>query len=184
MASKWQYASLPASERISRVRSGDKDVYESEIARAMDVISLYKNEGRDTKAQEDWIDTVSYNYNLHNAEKMGINSNNVNKSGYADLLLGKNNTSSKSASKNKPITLKDMSIDDELEYIANDYLAKASAAKNTIKNMEEWLLNNGIDKDSVDGKRFLSEAKASMNSEIQKYKNEYTSKLKQIAARL
>ena len=53
MASKWKYASLPASERLNKIRGGDKEVYESEIARSADIINSRKELGLDTSEQRD-----------------------------------------------------------------------------------------------------------------------------------
>ena len=87
MANKWKYSTLPASERLGMVRSGNKDVYDNEIARSLDVIKQKKELGLDISDQKDWIDQVSYNYNLHNANGLASASK-VNKTGYADRLLG------------------------------------------------------------------------------------------------
>ena len=63
MANKWRYADLTADARIEKIRGGDKDVYDSEIERSLDVIQSRNELGLDISEQKDWIDKVSYNYN-------------------------------------------------------------------------------------------------------------------------
>ena len=82
MSNKWKYATMSADERIGRVRKGDKDVYDNEMERSLDVIKRNTAEGLDISAQKEWIDNLSYNYNLYNAERMGIPEEKVNKKGY------------------------------------------------------------------------------------------------------
>ena len=89
MKNKWKYATVSADERLGMVRNGNKDVYDSEIERSVDVIKRNESEGLDISGQKDWIDRLSYNYNLYNAERMGIPEDKVNKTGYADRILGK-----------------------------------------------------------------------------------------------
>ena len=64
MANKWKYSTLTADERLDRIRSGDEDVYNSEIERSNDVIKQRKEAGLDISAQNNWIDTLNYNYGL------------------------------------------------------------------------------------------------------------------------
>lgn len=88
MASKWNYASLPAEERLSKIRAGNKEVYESEIARSAEIAKSRKELGLDTSEQRAWIDRVSTAYNKGNAERLGIPESAVNTTGYADRVLG------------------------------------------------------------------------------------------------
>lgn len=176
MANKWKYASLNAEERIARIRGGDKDVYDSEIARSMDVIRSRNELGLDIDDQKKWIDRVSYNYNLASAGRVGVDAANVSRSGYADRLLG---TESKS-DRHAPVTLTSKNAD--RLYKANTYLNefydKAKAANDEIAVTKEWLINNGIDEDSADGKRILGNAKSKIESQIEKYRTEFLRKIK------
>lgn len=104
MSSEWKNASIPAEKRIEMLRSGNKEVFDEEVERTKTVVKARQELGLDTKAQEDWLDTVAYNYNLYNAERMGISPDRVSKTGYASLYLGTGSggsggTSSKSTSK-------------------------------------------------------------------------------------
>lgn len=85
--SKWKYALLPADERIKLVRSGNADVYNSEMARTRSVIKERESLGLDTKSQVDWANRLGYNYNLGNAESMGISPDSVDKTGYGERML-------------------------------------------------------------------------------------------------
>ena len=88
MASKWNYESLPAEESLSKIRAGNKEVYESEIARSAEIAKSRKELGLDTSEQRAWIDRVSTAYNKGNAERLGIPESAVNTTGYADRVLG------------------------------------------------------------------------------------------------
>lgn len=85
--SKWKYATLPASERLELVRSGNSDVYNSEMARTQEVIKARESAGLDTKSQVKWANELGYSYNLANAESMGISADNVDKTGYGERML-------------------------------------------------------------------------------------------------
>lgn len=87
MASQWKYASLDADARLKRVEEGDKDVYDEEIARSKSVIRAREALGLDTSEQKDWIDALSYRYNLANAAAMGIGADKVSRTGYADRIV-------------------------------------------------------------------------------------------------
>ncbi len=86
MSTTWKYANLPADQRIKLVRSGNSEVYNSEMARTKSVIQSREALGLDTTAQINWANTLGYNYNLSNAEKMGISADNVSKKGYGERL--------------------------------------------------------------------------------------------------
>lgn len=184
MANKWRYADLTADARIEKIRGGDKDVYDSEIERSLDVIQSRNELGLDISEQKDWIDKVSYNYNLSNAEKMGISPENVNRSGYADMLLGSSNDSDKSH--NGPVTLTSKQAD--LKFAAKNYLEefyqKTSDAMKQLSLTEEWLINNGIDKDSEEGRKFMQQAENEVAEKVEKYHDEYISAVQKKAASL
>lgn len=174
MSTKWKYASLPASERLDMVRSGNKDVYESEIARSLDVINSRKALGLDISEQKNWIDSVGYNYNLYNAQQMGIPEKRVNNKGYADRILGEFTpaVTVKTSSRKKS----------DADYYAKKYLdefyTKVSDAKQKRASIEEWLINNGIDKNSEAGKMYLDEFENELEELTEKYRKEYVSKVK------
>ncbi len=176
MSTKWKYASLPASERLGMIRSGNKDVYDNEIARAKDVIKARNDAGLDTSEQKKWIDDVSYNYNLYNASKMGVAKSDVNKTGYADRLLG----ISVPAKKKKVYG----TVTDESNrlYKANKYLeqfyGKVAEAANKREYVKEWLLNNGIDEASETGRKYLAEFDKELDALTEKYRKEFVSKVK------
>ena len=88
MTNNWEYASVGQRDRLKMIRNGNKDVFDNEILRAKDVIKSRLDLGLDIDEQKNWIDTLGYNYNLYNAKNMGIDPENVNKTGYADEILG------------------------------------------------------------------------------------------------
>ena len=71
MATKWKYATIPAAQRISMLKSGNDELYNEEIARTKDAISNRLAAGLDVSEQMKWADTVSYNHNLSKAKSMG-----------------------------------------------------------------------------------------------------------------
>lgn len=176
MANKWKYSTTPASERLDMVRSGNKDVYNSEIERSLDVINSRKSLGLDISDQKDWIDSVSYNYNLYNASKMGIDAKDVNKTGYADRIL---NDGSSSKKKVRAISVSKKA---DADYYADKYLdefyTKVSEAAKKRGSVLEWLLNNGIDKDSEIGRKYLDDFDKELDEVTEKYRKEYISKVK------
>ena len=164
MSTKWKYASLPASERLGMIRSGNKDVYESELARAKDIIKVRNEAGLDTGEQKAWIDDVSYNYNLYNASKMGISPSRVNKTGYADRIFGGTNSEKKYTA----------------EAYLDEFYEKVAEAAGKRKNVKEWLLNNGIDESSDTGKKYLEEFDKELDALTEKYRKEFISKVKAV----
>lgn len=60
MASNWQYATLSAGERLSRIRDGEYEIYTQEIARANEVIKNRKELGLDISEQLAWIKKLDY----------------------------------------------------------------------------------------------------------------------------
>ena len=176
MSTKWKYASLPASERLGMIRNGNKDVYDSEIARAKDVVKARIDAGLDVTEQKKWIDDVSYNYNLYGADRMGISPSLVNQTGYADQIIG----STKSKKKSK--TYSTVTAKSERQYKAQSYLEefyeKVAEAAEKKKNVKEWLLNNGIAEDSDTGKKYLAEFDKELGELAEKYRKEFVSKVK------
>lgn len=184
MASKWKYASLPAEERLSKIREGDKDVYESEIARSVDAANSRKELGLDTTEQRDWIDRVSYNYNLSNAGKIGISSALVNKTGYADVLLGSTDNGAKKEKRTFARTSSFAEKEGVVTELVADLNKKIADAEKQRENVVEWLLNNGIDASSEQGERFLEQADKEIAAKVESYKNSYRSELKRRLANM
>ena len=177
MKNKWKYATVSADERLGMVRNGNKDVYNSEMERSLDAVKRNSAEGLDISAQKNWIDSLSYNYNLYNAERMGIPANKVNKTGYADRILGTSGGSGKSKSK----YLTSVSSKADGNYYAKKYLTefygKVKEAEAKRENVREWLVNNGIDEKSDTGKKYMDEFDKELEAVTEKYRNEYFSKL-------
>ena len=180
MANKWKYASLPASERISRIRGGDKDVFDSEIARSLDVIKSRGELGLDTAEQRAWIDEINYNYNLAGAEKMGTSPSLVNQTGYAAKLLGEDSPRRFGKGAYKPGTLINKASEQRAaaQELQKELAGKLSEVRKERAATEEWLVNNGIDTDSVDGKKFLAQADKEIADQSERLKKEYLSALK------
>ncbi len=177
MAAKWKYADLTADERIDRIRNGDKDVYTSEMARSADVVKARDELGLDTSEQKAWIDNISYNYNLSNAEKMGISADKVNKTGYADMLLTGENTASGRGSTGHGIVnrARGFSTKDLTETLKK----KTAEAEKSREVLAEWLLNNGIDAESEEGKRFIEQNERELAEKLAAYQKEYLAAVKQ-----
>lgn len=85
---KWKYGTVPAAQRLSMLREGNKELYDEEIARTRDVITDRLSAGLSVDEQMKWGDTISYQYNLSNAEKAGLSPDSVAKSGYSEKLFG------------------------------------------------------------------------------------------------
>lgn len=106
MSSKWQYATIPAEQRLNMLKEGNEALYKEELARTQDVIVNRLEAGLDVKDQMDWADTVSYNYELGKAQNSGGSVSDIPKTGYAQQLFGNlsvstsNGTSSVSNPKN------------------------------------------------------------------------------------
>ena len=183
MASKWKYASLPAEERLQKIRSGNKDIYESEIARSVDTAKARQHLGLDVSEQRDWIDRVSYAHNAASAEKLGISPASVNKTGYADRLLGLAKTDK---SQKRFVTLSNRkSRQQGIVQELNETLSKQIAsAEKTREGVVEWLFNNGIDVSSDQGERFLEQADKEIAAKVESYKSAYRTALKRRLAAL
>ena len=173
MASKWKYASLTADERLARVRGGDKDVYDAEIDRSLDVIGSRKELGLDVSEQKAWIDALSRQYNLYNAERMGIAGSMVNGSGYADVLLGGGVPSRK---KKQTVVTTVRANDGRyarlLQYQKElmDRIERAEAAES---RLEEWMRNNGIASDSGEAQKFRERFREATDASLEPYRRQY-----------
>ena len=180
MASKWKYASVPAEERVTRIRQGDKDLYDSEIDRSLDVIASRKELGLDIGEQKDWIDRLSYNYNLSNAEKQGIDPADVSKTGYAAKLLGENTSAKKGYGVHY---VKNLEAWDKAYDYLKEYDEKVKALSDGKKVLDEYLINNGIDRTSGSAKRYYDELDKQIADKAEQYRKEYISKVKALGFR-
>ena len=178
MANKWKYADLPAAERLDMIKNGNKDVYDNEVARSLDKINQYEKAGLNTDAQKEWLNTLSYNYNLSSASQMGIAPENVKKTGYTGLYFGLGDSNKKK--KDEPVRVKTSNkanFDYEVEKLTEEYKKLIEDINSEVKIAEEWLLNNGIDKESEDGKKHIKMFEATLDSRKNKHYNNYVSKL-------
>lgn len=187
MASIWKYADLPASERLDMIRNGNKDVYDNEVARSLDKIKEREKEGVSTDDQKAWLDTLSYNYNLGAASQIAPGSK-VNKTGYTDVYFGLGNSGSKKSKKSDDYKVKmtssgQVQFDYEAGKILEEYMEIFKKLESERNNGEEWLLNNGIDKNSETGKKYLIMFDEQLQSKKDKYYNEYISKVRELASR-
>ncbi|MBR4979746.1 MAG: hypothetical protein IKX77_04270 [Clostridia bacterium] len=159
----WQYAYLPAAERLEKIRNGDADVYEKELARSMNAIAQREELGIDTQEQKEWINKLNYNYNRYNEERLGL--------------------ASAEKKKNKPKTTAVFAdAKAKAETLLDEYYKKAFEEREKLKNAEEYLVNNGISKNSADGKRYLAAKEKEIETKIKKLKNEYLSAMKKLAS--
>lgn len=185
MASKWKYSSLPAQERIDMIRNGNKEVYDDEMNRSMDQIKANQELGLDIDKQKEWIDNISYNYNLYNAQNMGIDASRVNKTGYADFILGGGLPEGSKKKKSAiMVSNKYTRFESAAAELLDEYYKKVSEAAQEINNVKEWLINNGIDENSVDGQKYIKDFEDELARKAQTYNKEYVSKVRALAAKL
>lgn len=181
MASIWKYADLPAEERLDMIRNGNKDVYDNEIARSLDKIDQYKKAGLSTDAQMEWIDTVSYNYNQYNASQMGIPSGRVNKTGYTDVYFGLDDSAENKEEEFVSVKIsKKADFDREVEKATQQYMDLIENLSSDVKIAEEWLINNGIDKKSEYGEKYIKAFEDTLSVRKKKYYNEYVAKISEL----
>jgi hypothetical protein len=166
----WQYAFLPAEERLDRIKNGDSDVYEKELARSMNVISEREALGIDTSEQKDWVEKLNNSYNAYNAGRMGIEPSKVNAKA-AKVAYGKAKTVSTYGN-----------LKAKAEALLDEYYEKAYSERKKITSAKEYLVNNGISENSADGRRYLALKEKEIENNIKKYKNEYLSAMKKIAS--
>ncbi len=82
MATKWKYATLPEAERLKLIREGNEDVFNEEKARTLELIKDRQSMGLDIDDALAWADNVGANNAAYKADKMGLDSQSVAKSGY------------------------------------------------------------------------------------------------------
>lgn len=130
MATKWKYATIPASQRLSMLKDGNDELYKEEIARTKDAISNRLAAGLDVSEQMKWADTVSYNHNLSKAKAAGVDESSVAKDGYADRLFGDMTESvgkDKVSTVSAPKAIYDKKYYEDYETMNRDDLAKSVA---------------------------------------------------------
>lgn len=154
MANKWKYSTLPASERLEKIRNGDKDVYNSEIERSLDVIKQREEAGLDVTEQKNWMNRLDYNYGQSKKQKQ----------------------------RNKPISIsyKKIAAQEKANELTKDYYAKVKATEDEENYLKEWLLNNGIDENSKAGMEYLEEFRVEARERIDKYLNQYKNSLNKL----
>ncbi len=188
MANKWKYSSLAANERLDRIRGGDKDVYENEIARSLDVVKSRRELGLDVSEQKDWIDRVSYQYNLSGAEKLGLPLSSVNETGYADRLLSEGKSAGKSAASagsSGVITVVPSGTEKwtQARALLDEFYGRVQALEKERANLDEWLVNNGIDRDSGEGQKYRKQFEKESKTKLESYKSDYMKKIEAIGFR-
>lgn len=130
MASKWKYANVSAGQRLKMLRDGNHELLDEEVDRTKEIVRARRELGLDTKEQEDWIDTVGYNYSLSKAK----DGQKINRSGYAALYLG----DSKNDSEPSPVkAYRDGKPETNGTYITNAKRKIASARKLALESAEK-----------------------------------------------
>ncbi len=189
MSSKWKYANLDAETRLEMLRSGNKEVFDEEVERTKSVTNARKELGLDTTAQENWMDTVGYNYNLSAAKAQGEPADNVSKTGYAKLYLrdpnSKNNgemskvkayktTSGLGDAPISAATYKIKSAGEKAQAVIKEkYAALKEAAKNEMYDkypyLNEAIVNSGA---SLEGGK-AAKIRADVQAELDKIYGDY-----------
>ena len=125
---KWKYGTVPASARLTMLRKGNKELYDEEIARTRDAITARLEAGLPVDEQMKWGDTVSYQYNLSQAEKNGERPESVAETGYAKKLFSDLAVSDgeKTSTPEKPEKIASGSYRDAYKNESGDTIAKAT----------------------------------------------------------
>ena len=181
MSSTWEYADLPAAERLDMIRNGNKDVYDSEVARSLDKIKQYENAGISTDAQKEWLDTLGYNYNLYIASQQGESLNNVAKNGYAETYFGVGSSDQSGQSEVAHVQISNKAtFEHEVEKLTEEYTKLINDVDSQIKIAEEWLINNGIEKESIHGQKYIKLFEETFSARKKKYYNDYVTKINEL----
>lgn len=125
---RWKYGTIPATERLSMLRKGNKDLYDEELSRTRDAIENRLAAGLDVSEQMKWGDTISYQYNLSQAEKAGENPENVAKTGYSKKLFSDLAVSDgeKTSTVEEPTKISSGSYRDSYKNESTDTIARAT----------------------------------------------------------
>lgn len=185
MAGKWKYSTLSAAERLERVRGGDKDVYDSEIGRSLDVIRSREELGLDISDQKAWIDALGREYNRANAEKMGFPASLANETGYADALLGAK-VDARGHKKSGTIistTWSDGGRYAKLLRYQNELLDRIERAEAAESLLEEWMRNNGIAADSGEAEKIRERFREETDAKLEPYRRQYIERAEKLGFR-
>lgn len=194
MSSKWKYANLDAETRLEMLRSGNKEVFDEEVERTKSVTKARKELGLDTTEQENWMDTVGYNYSLHTGANQGEAKDSISKTGYAKLYL-RDEESEKNEPMSKvkaykttpgftstPISDATWKIKDAGEKAKTEIKAKYASLKENAKNefykkypyLDEAIINSGA---SLEGGK-AAKIRADLDAELSKIYGEYDKAMK------
>lgn len=146
MANNWKYATLGQRERLSRIREGDFDVYNTEKERNKLLKEQQSKLGINTRVVDDWDATIdnAFNKSQQAAKKKALPSYGGGK--YAQINSELNSTIRK------------------LRNERNESIEAAkSDAESALNYLTEWLANNGY---SNDGK-FAGESKEKLESALE-----------------
>lgn len=162
----WKYASLSEKERLGRIRNGDNDVYNTEIARLDYLSGARKSLGFETKDIEDWRTLVNQAKSA-SSEKQPYKvspSKGLPKfySGNTDKTIG--DFYSYMSSLNKKLS------DDR-----NAALTEAAQAKT---KLDEWLSTNGLSADGGTAARKSTEIENNLSDELEKLYKTYSENAK------
>lgn len=128
----WKYATLSEKERLGKIRNGDKDVYNTEIARLDYLSDARKSLGFETKDIEDWR-TLINQANSASSQKQPykVSSSKALPRYYAgDTDKTVSDFYSYMSSLNKKLT--------------NDRKTALTEAAQAKQELDEWLSSNGL----------------------------------------
>ena len=150
----WKYASLSEKERLGRIRNGDKDVYNTEIARLDYLSDARKSLGFETKDIEDWRTLVNQ-ANSASSEKQPYKVNSSKSlpkfyAGDTDKTVG--DFYSYMSSLNKKLT--------------SDRKAALDEAAQARAELDEWLSSNGLSADGGTSARKKAEIENKLSDEL------------------
>ena len=194
MATKWKYASLDANQRLDMLREGNKELFDEEVARTKEITKARRELGLDTTEQENWMDTVGYNYSSYLAGE----GDTVSKTGYAELYL---NGETKNAGTSPMKSYKEKA-GPETSYISNakrkitkaGELAKKSLADkyeeikkrardelfDSYPYLKEQLVNSGASLDGGKAKKAYEQIEARLMDIYSELDSEYEERLSKI----
>lgn len=175
--SKYNYSSLPAEQRLSMLRGGNRDLFEEELSRTNDVINQRAKSGLGIDSQLKWLNNVTSNY--------AASTSTQNKS--ANALAGALQKYYRQNAVDRKNYLKRQhdSYVDSVNKIYDKY--KQAAITNYNKQLaplRETLLNNGY---SLSGGKTISEElklKENLNNILSAYEQKRLDALTNAAATL
>ena len=196
MATKWKYANLDAQHRLDLLKEGNKELFDEEVARTKEITRARRELGLDTTEQENWMDTVGYNYSLSLA---GVGDK-VSKTGYAELYLKdkpKNSGTSPVKSYSEKVASTYRFADAKRKVAKAGDLAKKALAKEyeEIKErarnelfdrypyLKEKLINSGASLEGGKAEREYRKLEAKLEDIYSQLDDEYKSRLSDIESR-